>query len=301
MSASWTGKRFISLFLLLMLVFSIASVVSADVGHDPLEKKAGGYVVKLVIAEPVTYGHNEITIELTDADGHAVTGARVEVEAMIIDDHAKDKDDDHAKTDKKAAKDDDHDEAEEKAAKDDGHDEAEEKAAKDDDHDEAEEKAAKDDDHDEAEEKSAKDDDHDEAEEKAAKDDDHDEAEEKSAKDDDHDKAQAVVLTAGSTPGAYHGELDLNKSGMWQLVVHFEVDGVENKVDYEIEVPLAVSKAAVLTGFLVVNAGAVAAAAVQKRRLAAARQRKLQARSDGQVARTDLKEIIANENTERND
>jgi hypothetical protein len=89
---------------------------------------------------------------------------------------------------------------------------------------------------------------------------------------DEHGKGQAVIFVAGHKPGIYHGEIDFPNSGSWRIVVHFDIDHKEDKVEYLAEVAPGNSKAGVLFGFLSVNLVAILGAGFQKRKTSAAKK-----------------------------
>jgi len=83
-----TGKKFVYLIVTLLLLLSVFANVSADGGHNPFEKEAGGYTVNLVVEEPVKAGSHDIVIKLRTVKGEPVEGATVQVEGVKEDAHA---------------------------------------------------------------------------------------------------------------------------------------------------------------------------------------------------------------------
>ncbi|MBI5943619.1 MAG: FixH family protein [Chloroflexi bacterium] len=83
-----------------------------------------------------------------------------------------------------------------------------------------------------------------------------------------HDEeATTVMLEPGKESGEYEGELHLDKSGEWMFNVHFTVNGKTNVVDLPFEVSRKLGlNYAVLAGFFGINATAISAAAISKRK-----------------------------------
>jgi hypothetical protein len=117
----------------------------------------------------------------------------------------------------------------------------------------------------------------------------HDDAKIVASGSDEHEKGQSVLFAAGHEPGEYHGEIDLPKSGSWRIVVHFDTDHKEDKVEYLVEVAPGYSKAGVLFGFLGVNLAAILSAGFNKRKTAAAKQ------SAARVVKEDAERSLTNE------
>ena len=76
----------------------------------------------------------------------------------------------------------------------------------------------------------------------------------------------AVPLVAGEEPDVYAGELSFDKPGAWTIGVAFTVDGEERGALFEVAVAQSRPRALVLGGFALVNALAVGAAYLIRRR-----------------------------------
>ena len=89
----------------------------------------------------------------------------------------------------------------------------------------------------------------------------------KPAADEHSDETQTIMLNPAIESGEYAGEFSFSTSGEWMLNVHFTVNGETTEVDFPIEIVRSLSlNYAVLAGFFGINAAAVTAAAVLKKR-----------------------------------
>ncbi len=83
----------------------------------------------------------------------------------------------------------------------------------------------------------------------------------------DHEEEPvAVTLVSGHEAGEYSGEIHLDASGNWIFNIHFTLDDQMTAVEIPIEVPRTISNYGILAGFFGINATAIAAAAITKRK-----------------------------------
>lgn len=76
----------------------------------------------------------------------------------------------------------------------------------------------------------------------------------------------AMTLASGHEAGEYSGEIHLDASGNWTFNIHFTLDDQMTAVEIPIEVPRTISNYGILAGFFGINATAIAAAAITKRK-----------------------------------
>lgn len=223
----------LSIFLLLAL--PLQSVL-ADGEGEGIEKEVNGYHVRLVLVDAPKIGENAFHIQITDAMGMPVTNAEVMIMAAPYEDmseHEEDSNEESHDTDSMSGMDmPEAEPTEEEASSMPGMDMPEEEPT------------------DEANADS------------------HGESQDSHGSEDEHGETaiQEIVLEAGHEAGEYEGSISLNRSGDWTFHVQFTVDGQLNEVEMPVAVAGIDAKYGILAGFFGINATAISAAAISKRR-----------------------------------
>jgi hypothetical protein len=85
-----------------------------------------------------------------------------------------------------------------------------------------------------------------------------------------HGVAGPAELAARSAPGEYEGEVSFSSEGHWLVKVNWSAQGHNQEAEFTIDVVKRGPNWYVLGGFLSVNTGVVAAAAIMKQKAAKA-------------------------------
>jgi hypothetical protein len=251
-------RSILALRWLTSLVTATALVTSAGPiradGGAPLEQVVDGYHVELVFAETLKLGVVPVHVNLLDAAGQPVPGARVQVVQTLISafetgGHGAGAGDSPSTTDAHAEADDGH------ATTDDAHgpEGGDAHAAADDGHADGASHGASEDDHAQAETAGA----HGEA-------DPHAQSVAHS-----HDDSSLFQLAWDAGRAAHTGAVIFFEAGQWGVHVEFTVDGQKRTAEFIADVPPADPGPAVLAGFAGINAVILITAVVLRRKSAA--------------------------------